>query len=402
MISTKHLGLSFGSGWLLTILSPMLCFGGDFLGGVSQAGDGAGDPSITMFVGSSPLRIPSPLGLDWCLTRARQANPDLARFVAIAEGARHRVDSAGTFDDPRFSYDASNIPVGNFDFESTPLSGHQFGLRQKIPVPGLLSNQKTAAKRQAEASELRADDWRGLIDGAVETAWAELGFAQKSLEVTHRNIELARQLVATTESRYRVGSGRQQDVLRAQVELTALLQERLHREEALTQSESRLLALLDLPIETRLPQTEALILSVQPPALASLLSRLETQSARIRAAEKIVEEARLRIRVAELEGLPDLDFGIGYRIRKNLRGDAANGDDFLSAGLTLRLPINQSKWRARVADQRANLRRVEAELRGIRAALASRTRNAYAAFIRAASEEELLETGLMPQARQSF
>lgn len=402
MICKKHLGPCLGLVWVFTILNPAFCFSGEPLGGISHAADQAENSLPSTSAGSSRLQIPSPLGLDWCLTRARQANPNLARSVAVADAARHRIDSAGTLDDPRFSYDASNIPIGDFDFESTPLSGHQFGLRQKIPVPGLLWNQKAAAKREAEASELQADDWRGLTDGAVEAAWAELDFSQKALEITHRNIELVRQLVATTESRYRVGSGQQQDVLRAQVELTALLQERLRREETLTRAESGLLALLDLPGESRLPRTEGLVLSAPLPPLGSLLSRLETQNARIRAAEKTVAEARLRIRVAELEGRPDVDFGIGYRVRENLRADVANGDDFLSAGLTFRLPINRSKWRGRVAEQRANLRRVEAELRGVRATLAARTRNAYAAFVRASLEEKLLETGLMPQARQSF
>ena len=71
-----------------------------------------------------------------------------------------------------------------------------------------------------------------LTDRAVEIAWSELGFAQQALEINNRNTALLRQLSATAESRYRVGVGLQQDVLRAQVELTALLQEQLQREQA--------------------------------------------------------------------------------------------------------------------------------------------------------------------------
>lgn len=358
--------------------------------------------SSSSFAREPELKIPDELSLIWCLERARAANPALARSTALAAAADERVRPAGALDDPRFGYEASNIPTGDLDFNSTPLSGHQLGLRQKLPFPGLLSNRRTAAERGAEASHLLVDDRSLVTDGAVESAWSELAFAQQALVITDRNVALLRQLAATAEALYRVGTGLQQDVLRAQVELTALLQERLRREEAIARAEANLVALLDLPPETRLPRTTPLQLDSEEPVLADLLSTLEGKSARFQAAIAKVEEARLRIRVAELEGLPDVDLGIGYRVRKDVVGDPVDGDDFLSAGLTIRLPVDRSKWRARVAERRALLRSAEAELREIRAALFSRARTAHAEVVRAGSEEALLATGLVPQARQSL
>jgi len=399
MISRKCWGASFGAAWLMLVSSAAVSLGAEVPMTQWAGEEEAQNPNAS---DSGRLIIPTPLGLDWCRGRAREANPELASVSATAQAARIRVDSVGTFDDPRFAYEASNIPTGDFDFSSTPLSGHQLGLRQKLPYPGLLSNRKAAAKKGARATELSVDDRRLLIDGEVESAWSELGFAQKALDITNRNIELLRQLSATAESRYRVGSGLQQDVLRAQVELTVLLQERLRRDEAIERAESRLVALLDLPPTIELPRTGGLEFTADEPVLAALLSSLEQRSARIQSAEMKVDEARLGIRVAELEGLPDLDVGIGYRIRQSVRGDTVDGDDFVSAGFTVRLPVNRSKWRARVAEQRAKLRRAEAELRGVKAMLSSRTRTAFAALVRASSEEALLETGLVPQARQSL
>jgi len=346
--------------------------------------------------------VPEPVTLAWCLERARQANPHLERVAAIASAARQRIAPAGALEDPRFSYEASNIPTGDFDFSSTPLSGHQLGLRQKLPFPGLLSNRKDAARRQAEASELLVDDQRFLIDGAVEMAWAELSFSQRALDITNRNVSLLRQLSATAESKYRVGNGLQLDVLRAQVELTALLQEQLGRNEAIERAEAQLVELLDLPAETHFPRTSELRLPADRPMLEALLGALEERNAKLGAARKNVEAAKARIKATEIEGMPDIDFGIGYRIRKSVPGDSVDGDDFVSAGLTIRLPVNRSKWRARVSEQRALLRRSKADLRAVRAELVSRTRRAHAELTRASSEEALLETGLVPQARQSL
>jgi outer membrane protein TolC len=326
----------------------------------------------------------------------------LARAIAHADAARYRIDSSGTFEDPRFAYEASNIPTGDFNFGSTPLSGHQFGLRQKFPVPGLLANRRTAARRGATTSRLLVDDEQIWVEGRVEVAWAELGFAQKAQKITNRNIDLLRQLAETAEARYRVGNGLQQDVLRSQVELTVLLQERLRRDESISRAEAELIAILDLPTETVIPPVADLGLSSEPPALGPLLAALDQRSARLQAARSRIDEAKSQVRVAELEGYPDFDFGVGYRVRKSVDGDAVDGDDFVSAGLTLRLPINRSKWRGLVAEKRALVRRAQASLREDRSLLASTTRRAHAEVVRASAEEALMETGLIPQARQSL
>ena len=79
-----------------------------------------------------------------------------------------------------------------------------------------------------------------------------------------------------------------------------------------------------------------------------------------------------------------------------------NGDDFVGADLTLRLPVNRSKWRSRVAERRALVRREEARYRRVRADLHGRIRSAFARLARADAESSLLGTGLVPQARQSL
>ena len=153
-----------------------------------------------------PVAVPEVLSLAWCLERAREANPTLEQAVASAAAAQHRITPAGALEDPRFAYEASNVPTGDLDFDSTPLSGQQLGLRQKLPFPGLLSQRESAAREGAEAAQWLVEDQRFLTDGAVEAAWAELGFAQRALDITNRNIELLRQLSSTAETRYRVGS----------------------------------------------------------------------------------------------------------------------------------------------------------------------------------------------------
>ena len=346
--------------------------------------------------------LPDPLPLDWCLERAASTNPRIASESAAADAAQERIVPAGALDDPRFGYEASNLPTGDLDFSSTPLSGHQFGLKQKVPFPGLLGNRKKAARAAALAAGLRLEDSRLRVASAVETAWAELGFAQRALRITERNTTLLRQLTQIAEVKYAVGSGLQQDVLRAQVGLTSLLQERLTRQAAIARAGAELMGLLDLPADTEFPETAALADASALPRLEELPVLMEAKSPLLRAFSASIEAAERLRGVAELEGYPDFDFNVGYRLRERVGGDPVDGDDFIGAGVTIRLPINRSKWRARVAETRALVRRAQADYRATHARLRDSLRTAFAELVRADSELKLLETGLIPQARQSL
>ncbi|MAE94293.1 MAG: hypothetical protein CL910_06500 [Deltaproteobacteria bacterium] len=367
----------------------------------SETRGAMGDPTLLASLGEAEP-LPSPLPLAWCLERAAAENPAIAADLAARDAASSRILPAGALDDPRLRYEASNIPIGDLDFESTPLSGHQLGLNQRLPFPGLLSNREAVARAGAEAASFAVMDRELAVASQVEAAWAELGFSQRALQITESNIELLRQLVRVAEVKYRVGQGLQQDVLRAQVELTALLDEKLGREAAIERASARLSSLLDLSIAIRFPRTDALSDASRVPDLRALASGLEAKNARLLVLESEVEQARHAVRVAELEGYPDFDLGVGYRVRRRVAGDTVDGDDFLAASVTLRLPLNRSKWKARAAERRALLRRSEARYRDARASVLGTLRSAHAELTRADSETTLLRTGLVPQARQSL
>lgn len=345
---------------------------------------------------------PDPLPLEWCLDRAGRTNPGLHAARASADAAVARIHPAGALPDPRFHYELSNVPTGALDLTTTPLSGHQLGLKQRFPFPGQLGSQREAARSAAQATELSFGAESRRIAAEVEGAWVELGFAQRALEVTLQNIDLMRQLAKIAETKYRVGQGLQQDVIRAQVALTELLDERLRREAAIRSAEARLAAVLDLTPETRLPRTATLRDGAQLPDVTMLLEQLEGTSPQLRSLAEQVEEAEHRKRAAHLEGYPEFDLGVGYRVRKSVAGDPVEGQDFLGASVTVRLPVDRRKWRARVAEQDALLRRSQAEYRQLRAALRDSVRTRYAALERADQEIALIEDGLLPQARQSL
>ncbi len=160
--------------------------------------------------------------------------------------------------------------------------------------------------------------------------------------------------------------------------------------------------MLDLLPETGLPLTAPLQDRAAVPKVDGLLAALEERSPHLRAHSARIAEAEKRVRVARFEGFPDFDLGVGYRVRRNVPGDPVEGDDFVGAGITVRLPVDRRKWNARVAEAEAQKRHAEATYRGAVASLRARVRGAHAELVRADAEGRLVETGLLPQAEQSL
>jgi len=350
----------------------------------------------------APPALPDPLPLDWCQERAAVANPDLALQRALRDAAMERIPQASALDDPRFSYEASNLPSGTFDFDSTPMSGQQLWLRQALPFPGLRAKRERDARLESEAADFDTAERERWLASAVEVAFVELDFAREALAIAERTVDLMRELARAAESRYAVGKALQVDALRAQVAVTEAIDARISISEREQIAAARLAALLDLPTATSIPSLVREGARAPIPDLAPLIATADASSPRLRALASKVEAARVAAEASELEGLPDVDAGFGYTIRSRTPNDEVRGDDFLSAGLTIRLPVDRVRWRARAAERRALERAAAAHLRGAKAEVAASVRELHAALVRADDAVALLGNGLVAQAAASL
>jgi outer membrane protein TolC len=169
-----------------------------------------------------------------------------------------------------------------------------------------------------------------------------------------------------------------------------------------TRAAARFAAVLDLPPDAEIGRTASLEDATPIPEIGPILDQLAVRSPVLRALDARIEAAERRSRAARLAGYPDVDLGIGYRIRDDVTGDPVNGEDFLSAGVTIRLPVDRSRWRGEVAEARAEVRRWRAEHRAVRRDLEARARAAHAELVRADAQARLIRSGLLPQAEQSL
>jgi len=204
-------------------------------------------PDVAIAEGGGELRLAE------VLSEARERNPELRAARARADAMAAVPAQVSAYDDPTLSYEAWNVPES---LRIDRADNNIFRLSQKIPFPGKRGLAGEIARRDAARSSHDVGSVELELDAAVKRAFYELWEAHARLAVFTREKELVERFTRIAEQRYATGEATQSDVLRAQVELTHLIN-RLQTEPLVIESDrAELNALLSRGPEEPLGEPE--------------------------------------------------------------------------------------------------------------------------------------------------
>ncbi|MCB0316581.1 MAG: TolC family protein, partial [Calditrichaeota bacterium] len=254
--------------------------------------------------------------------------------------------------DPVLSVNLMNLPVSSFAFDQEPMTGKQIGIMQMFPFPGKQGLKEDIAREGAAVSEARYRELRNQLVKNVKSAYYDLFLVDKSLETVHKNIGVLQEFVRIAETKYSVGGGLQQDVLRAQVELSKLTDRRINLQKQRESVEARLNALLNRPVATPAGQPETVVFTPFLFSLDSLKSLAEHNRPLLQAWEATIRQRDEQVNLARKAYLPDFSLGVAYTQRDVLQ-NGMGGGDFLSGMLSVKVPLYfRRKQRRQVEESR--------------------------------------------------
>lgn len=333
---------------------------------------------------------------------ALENNPGLQASQNTWQAEEAGIPQAGALPDPILSFNLMNIPVNSFDFNQEPMTGKQIALMQMFPFPGKQGLRENIARENAAVAEARYQELRNQLTQNVKTTYFDLFLIDKSIETVQKNTEVLREFVRIAESKYSVGSGLQQDVLRAQVELSKMTDRLINLRKRREVIEARLIALLNRPVESALGFTEDLIFKPFVYQFDELKNLADENRPLLQAWQAMIRQRGEQVRLAKKEYLPDFSLGIAYSQRDVLQ-NGAGGVDFLSGMVNVRLPLYfRRKQRKAVEEAQYNRISVQEQYHNI-------LNQVYAGIdgiLRDVQQNErlinLYETGIIPQASQSL
>jgi cobalt-zinc-cadmium efflux system outer membrane protein len=184
------------------------------------------EPSFALrpAVRTESVTLPESPTLDDYLTVALTRNPGLRQARLEAEASGHAIAQITGLPDPQVGFVP---PTGDLIQTAAGQIDSSIGISQQIPFPGKLYVRGKAAAHAAAATREAYRSSRLQLIADVRRAYYMLYFADRAIEITSKSRGLLRDFRSIAARKYEAGKVPQQDVLRAQVELTNLENELL-------------------------------------------------------------------------------------------------------------------------------------------------------------------------------
>jgi outer membrane protein, heavy metal efflux system len=177
-----------------------------------------------------------------------RANPRIAAASALATAAQARVAGTRRPPDPQLQLGFMNYTLPGLAPMAT-LGMSQLQLMQMLPLGGKLRSAGRVADAQASATGERARDVAWETRSAAAMAFYDLYATEGRLDVARETLRLLQDVERTAQAMYRVGDGRQADVLRAQVEIARMAEDTLRMRAMRATMVAKLNVLLDRDAE---------------------------------------------------------------------------------------------------------------------------------------------------------
>jgi outer membrane protein, heavy metal efflux system len=338
--------------------------------------------------------------LDSLVSEALQNNPEIKAAKARWGASTKRPTQEGTLPDPMIGIDWQNVTFVGITLDDAPNSMLRFSFEQEIPFPGKLSLKAKIATRDSEAEEksFQATERRVIAD--LKIAYYDWYLSKKAIEITEKNKELLQKFTKIAEVKYEVGKGIQQDVLKAQVETSKIMEELEVFKQKKEIIEARLKSILNRPQESLLGKPEDI--EKTPLTLTSEeVSKLTKENAPVLAMkERQIAKEEEALNLAQKELYPDFVI----EASPGIMGRPGNGvDGIWEVSLGLKVPLYF--WRK----QKPGIEEAALELKGAQEEYSSTNQelnfNIKESYVNAKTAENLMnlyQKGIIPQSRLSL
>lgn len=271
-------------------------------------------PLLLLLAASTAIAAEPPLQLHQLVEEALQRNPEILAAQKRLEAARQRPAQQSALPDPTvsFGWNSSGNPLPGAGLGSQPTANIGIMASQELPWPGKLRLRANMARAQAgaEAEEYRAVELN--VVSRVKQAYHRLHHAYVMQDLLESNCELLRNLLSITEARYSVGKAPQQDVFKAQTQLSVMQTRVIQTERERHAREAEINALLDRPQNALLGQPP------DEPAepLGFTLEELEAKAGEaapeLRRDQQMLQRSETALNLAHKDYYPDTTLNAGY------------------------------------------------------------------------------------------
>ncbi len=332
-----------------------------------------------------------PVTLDDLIDAAVARNPAIKSAEERYKAQRARVPQARSLPDPEVSSGwMGNITPYSVQ-QGDPSSYRSVGASEHFPYPGKLKLQGKIADRGAEAAWWKYEQTRRQVASDVKVAYYNYFYYTKAIEITEKDKDLLQKLASIAESLYRVGKGMQQDVFRAQVEVSRIDQKLIVLRQQQVTARARLNTLLYRDPESPLPPPASLTPAEFHVTLDDLYALAHQNDPGLEQDRRMIEGNRDAVSLARKASDPDFSVGYMYQQRDNM-------PDMHGVTVGINIPVfYRTKQREGVIEATHNLMAAQSDLDDRKTTVNFEIKQQYLAACASRDLSNLYSKAIVPQ-----
>jgi outer membrane protein TolC len=338
-----------------------------------------------------------PTSLRVLIEESLQKNPEIAASSSAWRASQNVPKELAAFPETQVSVQQFSVgsPRPFAGYSNSDFAYVGFGVSQEIPYPGKRRLLASAAKQDSELIKVQIDSVRRDIVRNLKMVYFHLAYIQQTLGILQKSGELLDQIQQAAQSRYSVGQGTQQDVLKAQLQHTKILQELSHHRQEEGSLEAQIKELLGRPQESPDIVTEALVARTFPYSAAELMQKARDQNPDLRSQASQARQRETQVELAHRNFRPD------FNVQYTYEHTASEFRDYYMATFAVRLP-NRGRQKAELAEAQEKEDQAKHELDAESQQVLSEIQQQYVKVKASEEQIKIYSDGLIPQSDVTF
>ena len=337
--------------------------------------------------------------LDSLIDEATDNNPQIQAAYNNWQAAIYKVRQAKSLPDPMASYTyfGESIETRNGPQEE------KYGVSQKIPFPGKLGLKAKAQSKRAGMFEEKYKAAKREVIRNLKFVYYDIFWVDRAIAITEEEKSILENLEKVAQRKYESNLTPQQDVIKAQVELSKLIDKLFMLRQNRKSLEAKINSILDRSRGMSLGRTDI----PEPEEFAYELNQLHTisqeQSQDLLAANLDVERAKYEKSLAKMDFLPDFTVGFDYtEIGAGTTARADDGKDAWSTKIAVNVPIWFGRLGAQLKEKNASLIASKKNHENVENTIEYEVEDLYFKITTYKDIVLLYKTALIPQTEQAF
>ncbi|MFP4081496.1 MAG: TolC family protein [Candidatus Aminicenantes bacterium] len=331
--------------------------------------------------------------------QAVERNPRIRAAYQEWQAALEKIPQAESLPDPMLGYSHFGQSV------ETRLGPqrNKISLSQKIPFFGKLSLRGKIAQQGASMLQERYNRVKDEVILKAKEFYFSLYWFDKVLAISQQEKEVLERLSHIAQKKYETGTANQQDVLKAQLEISKVKDKILNLNQGRRAVAASLNSLLDRP-------PHSLVGKVREPQLPEFkikIDRLyqiaEEKKPELKEVRHLIAQSEESLKLAKKNYYPDFTFMVDYiDIGGGTTSMAEDGRNAWMGSVGINIPLWRKKLQASQAEAELKLEASREKYNQVKNMTLSEVNELYHEVKTAAEQIDLYQYSLLPQAEQSF